>query len=1580
MEISEDKGWTPLACASEAGNINMLQELLRHDITNIDQRDYQGCTPICLAAKNGHTEAVAQLLFHGANPNLRDLQQMTPLWHAAREGHSTIVRLLLESGQLSDVNPRPVKSLKNESEPPLAIAMRNGHQDTAELLARADGIDPFLEVRDEDSPVTVLELAVRGGFDGVAFALLEEYGLGSGNNEESHDAESGSTDDSDDTNSNSNNGSDGGASGKDSDVGDAGSEGSFDDHFDCHTSSSGTASNRSFSQLASKLLVFAAGGGCYRTAQKLLVHHGADVNARSVYRKDREPTRIRGGPKSWNEEGPLHAACRGGHSRVLRLLLDTEGIRPDLRCDYVGSDAETALAVAAERGFVDLVRMLVADGRVDVEGKDSNERTALSHAAEWGREAVVTELLAIEAVDPDSQSAVGHTPLMYALSLFGERDNSVEFAQRNDTVESQAYEGVVRRLLATGCVNLDRFSLFGGPLLCLAAQCDRDIGPLRAILRHIGSDLARDQWSMMLRSAVGSGRADAVQMLLGTRGKLSPGDLEVEIHTALQLAVAAGQESVVQLFLSTLAINPKLTDSTGKTLLLIAAEKGSKGIVEELLKISGMDINAQDDEGWTALCYAASRSAEMLKALVGVPGLDPNLANNRGRTPLSLAAEAGSTECIDILLTVMGLETNTPDNNGKNLLSWALTFPEDEPWQPISARQQTNNRKEIVRRLLAIPEVDPNAADVSGWTPLIRAINTDFSNEFVGLLLTRSDLDVNKGRLDKLNPLALAKRGQDEVTIALLKKHGAVDSEETALVTRPLLSDDSDSSAEEELRKRRLAFINGGTRLPRRERLYKSITRQDLLPLGLQQDLLSLGMQQEYMDKRGTAGVAKRCSICAAIDLDGAFSNRHSEYTGRVIADLGTVDRTWEARNCPLCRLFAAVRPRSLSDSDADMRRGHRLVSLSVTESWLCHGNWSCMNILKDSWIDTMVLAVLAGPAPEETLRSVTHQVDIVSGALAAGLIGRLGSNCPQAKNAVTIPRLSTYGDDSTMNMAKSWIKCCHQNHSTWCNPPELSPVPHFRLIECSTRRIIRVDNHTPPYVALSYVWGRPQPARSQSQTEQPLEQDNLDQEGSGAVEAVIEDAIRVTLALDYEHLWVDRYCVVQKGNESVKTEQLRHMHTVYANAEVTLIAAAGMDASAGLPGAPGGPPRVHQPSAYVSGHALVCIPPDPTLYIRSRSTWATRGWTFQEGMLARRRLFFSPYEISYECQGMVCREALRCPRSVERDVSWHANRDTDPRWMYPSSGLPWMRLDADGTALFDLLAAYSMRTLSLPSDALNAMLGILQLLAEKETRPIYHVCGVPILRLEGPSPRVVKHWSPLDGFINGLCWRLQKPAHRRLGFPSWSWTGWDGVVRGMHRRKDWSDVVDRHMNHWTPINRVDGLSTDISIRTRGQNGGLVSWIDYYDRLRTADDSSKDLWSGQQHILEITASAVTIRLRRTTPLAENSEEWVGTVLAGDRVWEGPFWLTRKAPDNNCVDTVDSPHSGLMVKPYAGIVLGTSSSLLHDNSDTYILVVQEQEQGLSTPRENIYWERIGLLKLENCTLMGGMIERETWRLA
>ena len=149
-----------------------------------------------------------------------------------------------------------------------------------------------------------------------------------------------------------------------------------------------------------------------------------------------------------------------------------------------------------------------------------------------------------------------------------------------------------------------------------------------------------------------------------------------------------------------------------------------------------------------------------------------------------------------------------------------------------------------------------------------------------------------------------------------------------------------------------------------------------------------------------------------------------------------------------------------------------------------------------------------------------------------------------------------------------------------------------LKLIDCESRTIVQAPMSC-QYFALNYVWG---PSRFTDSGDMPILLGNH----FGLLESVprvVEDAIIVTRRLGWRYLWVDRYCINQDDKEE-KHDQIKEMDKIYRNAIVTIIAAAGNDASFGLPGV-GATYRKAQPFANVRGKLLITTPCGPEGLIR---------------------------------------------------------------------------------------------------------------------------------------------------------------------------------------------------------------------------------------------------------------------------------------------------------------------------------------------------------------------------------------------
>lgn len=210
-------------------------------------------------------------------------------------------------------------------------------------------------------------------------------------------------------------------------------------------------------------------------------------------------------------------------------------------------------------------------------------------------------------------------------------------------------------------------------------------------------------------------------------------------------------------------------------------------------------------------------------------------------------------------------------------------------------------------------------------------------------------------------------------------------------------------------------------------------------------------------------------------------------------------------------------------------------------------------------------------------------------------------------------------------------------------------------------------------------------------------------------------------------------------------------MDAIYQQAQLTIIAAAGADPDFGLPGV--GKRARDVPSCAQIGRDNHLVIVDYLCQSFCDSIWTTRGWTYQESVFSRRCIIFTEKEILFQCKSMCCRETV-CPADQMNIFTYDGASIFDPQNL------------TEQTSIWTHIEAYSQRTTSFDSDALNGMLGIFRSFRKKED-PTYHLQGIPF---SGKTTKAAQ-----ENFLAGLCWGLSLKAglgRRRPGFPSWSWTG----------------------------------------------------------------------------------------------------------------------------------------------------------------------------------------------------------------
>ncbi|KAK8005655.1 HET-domain-containing protein [Apiospora arundinis] len=326
----------------------------------------------------------------------------------------------------------------------------------------------------------------------------------------------------------------------------------------------------------------------------------------------------------------------------------------------------------------------------------------------------------------------------------------------------------------------------------------------------------------------------------------------------------------------------------------------------------------------------------------------------------------------------------------------------------------------------------------------------------------------------------------------------------------------------------------------------------------------------------------------------------------------------------------------------------------------------------------------------------------------------------------------SVRAKDIDYNAVRSLIAQCDHEHQAICGVSAklwTKPLQHFYLIHCESRRIISV--HEPcDYVALSYVWGKPVNILGISDTQSTFPQ-------------TIKDAIKVTTQLEFSYLWVDRYCINQ-SSEVHKTTQIQQMGQIYSQATLTIIAAAGVNPSYGLPGV--SRERIRLPCDVVIGaYRVTPVPDSPKSYIQN-SVWATRGWTYQEAYLSRRLLFFTDSQLLFECRGAAMKSSNLAKCYAETCTRHRKGGQTLK-------------------ALVDNIDDFSSRELRFVQDRLRAFLGVLAHFSAAPV-PIYHIWGVPLV--------FIRSRDKWELFLH--TWEATQ-SDRNPGYPSWSWLGWTGRI-----------------------------------------------------------------------------------------------------------------------------------------------------------------------------------------------------------
>ncbi|RYP91357.1 hypothetical protein DL770_002497 [Monosporascus sp. CRB-9-2] len=459
----------------------------------------------------------------------------------------------------------------------------------------------------------------------------------------------------------------------------------------------------------------------------------------------------------------------------------------------------------------------------------------------------------------------------------------------------------------------------------------------------------------------------------------------------------------------------------------------------------------------------------------------------------------------------------------------------------------------------------------------------------------------------------------------------------------------------------------------------------------------------------------------------------------------------------------------------------------------------------------------------------------------------------------------------------RCWVNSCAEWHGSDCvsartwNTKDYN-APFIRLLDLELDCIVNVDE-PPVYVTLSYVWGTAPVFKTTNENVKELAEPGGLRHFHEDLPRTIQDAIIVAREVGFRYLWVDSLCILQDSVVD-KGYQLAVMDRIYAEAALTIVAAGGDDANAGISGLHPGSRNIRQQTArYSAEFTLVSLLPDWQGVVDG-STWNSRGWTYQERVLSRRCLFFTNDTVYFHCSRAIWGEDYHAETPLLEHCAPMFDIELSRSWQPPKfSRRGNHRLSRGGSVdgdrktgtsptkdWFDeyskVMAEYTSRDLTNATDRVRAVGGVLNLYCS-----LYmcnFICGIPDSYLEAGIL-----WQPTEALKRAVD---DQPNGRPL-FPSWSWAGWIGGVRydapddcNGHEVKH---VVER-TKPFTQIlpQEVRGSSiVGLAIRTRVAKFKLT----LHDRSGKGDDGPRGL--------------ARFGITRCAPAsADDGEDWLGTIV------------------------------------------------------------------------------------------------------
>lgn len=304
----------------------------------------------------------------------------------------------------------------------------------------------------------------------------------------------------------------------------------------------------------------------------------------------------------------------------------------------------TPLTIAAEKGNMEIIKMLVEDGKAIINDKSSYGVTPLIAAAAAGNGEVVSYLVE-HGADVSAKDDLGKTALIYAANI----DNPK----------------LVSNLIKLDNKAVNLLDNSGNTALIYSAQKGL-IGNIKVLLANgVQIDYRNPATGLSaLSAAAAEGHSDVIRLLVRT-GKADVNISDLSGRTPIFYAVEQNKPDALRTLLS-LGANVNAQDNNGVTPLMRASAKNRQDCVDILLSQKGIDPNLKDFQDRTAIIYSVyADELAPAQALIKA-GADMNVRDSANNTPLMSAVKA-KNDRMALFFIQQGADLTASNSAGENV-------------------------------------------------------------------------------------------------------------------------------------------------------------------------------------------------------------------------------------------------------------------------------------------------------------------------------------------------------------------------------------------------------------------------------------------------------------------------------------------------------------------------------------------------------------------------------------------------------------------------------------------------------------------------------------------------------------------------------------------------------------------------------------------------------------------------------------------------------------------------------------------------------------------------------------------------